>query len=358
MQQQQHNESAVLLQNSKITRIQESDLNTSFFDLKIGVVGCGKHLLEAHLRPTKELLAISQIVDPQAETILKQESTLLSESDPSTLEDLLISDTSVLLIGSPDEFHAQTLSAALRAGKHVFVEKPLAINSKEFLLLKNGLESAHKNGLVVSSCHPRRYDPSYLWIKSQIPLWSAQFGSVQNISLDFSYHKPSKAWKCSRSLLLDHLNHEVDLMHFFFDHCDFSAHRLFDSYDRYQVTGMRADGIGFNFMGTRKLNAHQYPETVQLRFERAEVTIDTTNGQVQVKDHESSTVVNSNCPKTDYALRGQKVLLNFLSAVKGTERSYLSHADLLVNTEASLSLCEKASWEYKVPQDLSSCKEA
>ena len=41
------------------------------------------------------------------------------------------SNIDAVLIGTPDEFHYQDLSDSINAGKHTFVEKPLAVNSDE-----------------------------------------------------------------------------------------------------------------------------------------------------------------------------------------------------------------------------------
>lgn len=41
----------------------------------------------------------------------------------------------------------------------------------------------------------------------------------------------------------DYANHEVDLVNFLFGHSEFDANRLTDNYNRYQVAGIRDDGI-------------------------------------------------------------------------------------------------------------------
>ena len=57
-------------------------------------------------------------------------------------------ETDIVFICSPDSFHAQQVCAALKAGKHVFCEKPLARTEKEFRDIARALEKS-KNVLQV-----------------------------------------------------------------------------------------------------------------------------------------------------------------------------------------------------------------
>ncbi len=62
---------------------------------------------------------------------------------------------------------------------------------------------------------------------------------------DFFYHHPTATWKHDRSLLLDHANHEIDLLNFIYGITGFSASRLKDAYDGYEISGVRTDVYPF-----------------------------------------------------------------------------------------------------------------
>jgi predicted dehydrogenase len=226
------------------------------------------------------------------------------------------------------------------------VEKPLAIDPDQLAALPDILEEASENGLIVSSCHPRRYDPPYMWLKDSLPTLREQFGEPMQVRCDLSYHKPVLSWKHDRGLLLDHANHEIDLINYLFGPGSFEATRLADAHDRYQVSGMRDDGISFDFFGTRRLDAQTYPEWASIRFEAGEVKIDTHKDIAHIANHENSEEVKLLIPPTDYELRGSATMKNFGDAIVGLTDCYLSPQDLYVNTALSVNLTHQKTWRY------------
>jgi len=320
-----------------------------FFFMKYGIIGCGKHALHSHALPGKEItgLALAAVFDVSQQSMDQFEAEYGERISRYTeIEPFLQSDIDAVLIGSPDEFHFSNLSDTIEAGKHVFVEKPLATTVEEVKQLSPLLLNAKTKGLVVSSCHPRRYDPPFLWLHESIEEMKTKLGEPISFNFDFSYHKPSKAWKQDRGLLLDHLNHEIDLLHFLFGHSGFEAHRLKDEYDAYHVVGTRSDGLAFNFEGTRKLDAREYREFTRIRFSRGEVYLDSNKGIAIINNHDQGIVKTIEVPKTDYALRGKRTLENFTKAIMRVEPCYLSHVDLYVNTAMSVILTYNKNWSH------------
>lgn len=72
--------------------------------------------------------------------------------------DEMLADRSVdaVLIATADQFHVEQSLAALRAGKHVLVEKPLGVSVEEAEQLRAAVE---QSGLVLQVGHNRRFDP-------------------------------------------------------------------------------------------------------------------------------------------------------------------------------------------------------
>ena len=79
------------------------------------------------------------------------------------LEDA-IADPSVdaLVLATPAEEHCRMALAALRAGKDVFVEKPLALEWQEGMEV---VETAHRHGRILMVGHLLRYHPAILKIQ-------------------------------------------------------------------------------------------------------------------------------------------------------------------------------------------------
>src|SRR5579884_1208566 len=68
-------------------------------------------------------------------------------------------------IATPAEQHHSMVMAALREGRHVFVEKPLALDSEDGIEM---VEAAEKRDLVLMVGHLLRYHPAILKIKELI----------------------------------------------------------------------------------------------------------------------------------------------------------------------------------------------
>ena len=63
-----------------------------------------------------------------------------------------------VLIATPDKFHAQAVETAVRAGKDVLCEKPLALNLAD---ARAALDAVAKAGRRLQVGFMRRYDPAY-----------------------------------------------------------------------------------------------------------------------------------------------------------------------------------------------------
>ena len=69
-----------------------------------------------------------------------------------------------LIVSTPNYLHAPQTIAALRAGVHVMVEKPMAMNALE---AEEMCEVAEKSGALLMVAHCWRFDPEVLWLKEQ-----------------------------------------------------------------------------------------------------------------------------------------------------------------------------------------------
>jgi len=319
--------------------------------IKYGIMGCGKHALQTHAIPAKEikeleLKAVYDISQEQMDNFEKSYGRKLSKySDRLSFLEIPLD---AVLISTPDEFHFQDLKAVIDSEKHVFIEKPLVSTIQELGKLKDLLKDAKRKDLIVSSCHLRRFDPPFLWLKNNIYSFLYDFGRVESFYFDFSYHKPSKKWKHNRSLLLDHVNHEIDLLHFLLGYESFKATRIKDSFDEYHVAGLRADKTSFEFKGTRRLDSRNYLEFVSIRFERGRLDLETHKGYATIHDHEKDEVYTKRVRPTDYELRGKMTMIDFVKAINKVSLCYLAQHDLYINTSTAVNLAEKGKLELKI----------
>lgn len=303
----------------------------------IGIIGCGTHA-QHHANHFADDFAVGGVWDPDHEAMSQ-----ISGTKFQTLRDLLAQKgIEAVMIGSPDEFHLDQIEMALEAGKHVFCEKPLLVPGQDISRLEAAFDVAKEKNLVLTSCHPRRYDRPIWWLRGKVspesgnPVFVNRFGKVVSFEFDFSYHEPSNQWKHTRSLLLDHLNHEIDLMNCLFGIQGFDAWKLHDGFDHYDVVGKRDDGITFHLQGTRRLKSHIYPEWCRVRFERGEVALDMMMGLAHISDHDKKVIETVPDLSIDYDGRLQKVMHDFHGTINDDHLGYLSRQEMLMNTEAGI----------------------
>src|SRR4051794_34557316 len=96
--------------------------------VKIGVVGAGSiaalHLKAYQGNPRAELVAICDIKADRATSVAKQWGAARSYSDPAEL--FADPDVDAVSICTWNDSHAELAIAAVEAGKHVLVEKPMS----------------------------------------------------------------------------------------------------------------------------------------------------------------------------------------------------------------------------------------
>jgi len=129
--------------------------------LKIGVFGTG-HLGKFHLNNWKEVEGAGLVgfYDPDDATAIEV-SSKYSLKRFDTVELLLDACDAVDII-APTSFHFELCKAAIKKGKHVFVEKPLANTMEEAREL---VKLAKEANIKMQVGHVERFNPAFLALK-------------------------------------------------------------------------------------------------------------------------------------------------------------------------------------------------
>lgn len=242
----------------------------------VGFIGCGKHARKAHaaiIISYPDLFSVEAIYDPSFESVRK--FSRLPHSSficTNSAEEVFNSGVEAVFISTPHKFHLDDAEKAVHMGKHVFCEKPLCVREEDVSRLAALLEYAQKQNIVFTSCHPRRFDRVFHSAKEAISRWRRDFGAVREALFRFFYHVPPSGWKERDSLLLDHMNHEIDLVNFLLGFGKVSLRKMWDGFDSYAVSGVRNDGVGIYFSGERRLQTKTYRNELEIRFERGRIT--------------------------------------------------------------------------------------
>ena len=143
----------------------EELVNTSKVSVNAGVIGFG-FIGEVHVRAIR---AAGGVVTSVSAKTLKEAASAANKmgiSKAVSIEEMLNDpEIDVIHICTPNVFHAEIAERAIRAGKHVICEKPLATSSKEAQYL---YELAKTKKIIATVPFVYRYHPSVREARSRI----------------------------------------------------------------------------------------------------------------------------------------------------------------------------------------------
>ena len=173
-------------------------------DVKVAVLGAGiwgKNLV----RNFYNLNYLDTVCDMDPENRKKVEAEYPGvKLTPDFSEVLNNKDIDAVVIATPSHTHFKLVKMALEAGKHVYVEKPIATASKEALILK---ELAESKNLVLMVGHLLLYHPAVNRLKMLI-----QDGVLGNIKYVQSDRLNINYFKNDRSVMWDLAPHDVSMI--------------------------------------------------------------------------------------------------------------------------------------------------
>ena len=140
--------------------------------MNIGIVGTG-YISKIHARAVKNCGAeLSAVVNHKTESMESFAREFDNSRQYQNLESLLKENRlDALVIGTPNFLHAPQTIAALNAGVHVMVEKPMAMNAQE---AEQMWEASEKSAAMLMVAHCWRFDRDVLWLKEQ----STKLGNI------------------------------------------------------------------------------------------------------------------------------------------------------------------------------------
>lgn len=144
--------------------------------LKLGVVGTGNIFKAAHVKtwaehPEVEMVAFCDIIHERAETLAREWGVSAVYTD---YHELLKDDEIDLIdICTPNLYHSEIAVAALEAGKHVFCEKPDAVNVQE---AQRMADAARKSPGILMTMRNNRFRPQSRFLKQFVD--EGQMGEI------------------------------------------------------------------------------------------------------------------------------------------------------------------------------------
>ncbi|WP_372631077.1 Gfo/Idh/MocA family protein [Cohnella sp.] len=193
--------------------------------VRFGLIGCGsiaaKHVDSIASCPNAELVALADPVPERMNVLVEKYararsvpvSSVSAYADPS----LLTQDARIdaVVIAAPSFMHAKWTKESLLAGKHVILEKPIALSLKD---ADSIAELASISRRRVQVCHQLRYRPNMRLAKNWIDqgaLGTIRAGSVSILLNRSPDYYASSAWRGTwekdGGMLLNQGVHLIDL---------------------------------------------------------------------------------------------------------------------------------------------------
>jgi len=299
-------------------------------NIKFGIIGCGniglrhaKHIYE-HKEGT--LANIYDLNFSRSSVISKEYSCRASEK----FDDFLSSDLDIVNICTPNGLHAEHAIKCMNAGKHVLVEKPMALSSADCEKMIHTSLRTNKQLFVVKQ---NRHNPPVVALKEKID--NNQLGRIYSVIINCfwnrneNYYK-SSSWKGSKDLdggtLFTQFSHFIDILYYLFG----DIKEVFG-----QIKNVSHDGLiefedtgFFNFqLENNSLGSLNYTTSAYKKNMEGSILVFAENATIKIGGQYLNTVEYQ-------SLKGDKIILNNKSNKANDYGSYqgsMSNHDLVIN---------------------------
>jgi predicted dehydrogenase len=186
--------------------------------LNFGIIGCGriayKHAEAIKKNEKANLLYVCDIIEERAVDYKKKYGAERYFTDYHEM--LEMPDLDVVNICTPSGMHAEMGIAAAKAGKHVIVEKPMALSSIDADALINACD---ENRVKLAVCFQNRFNPPVQ--KLRRALEEGRFGKLTHASAVVRWFRPQDyydqapwrgTWAMDGGCLMNQSIHNIDLL--------------------------------------------------------------------------------------------------------------------------------------------------
>ncbi len=284
--------------------------------VKFAVIGFG-HIGKRHAEmiirnPQAELVGIVDILSAK-----EVNADHLKVPYFNSLKDMLAANINVdvVNIATPNGFHCNYALEALEAGKHVVIEKPMALSKADAEKVIFKALKVHRQVFAVMQ---NRYSPPSVWIKEMVE--SARLGKIFLVQLNCYWNRDNRyykkgSWHGNKELdggtLFTQFSHFIDILYWLFGDISNIKSRFYD-FNHTEMTDFEDSGVvTFDFMsgGSGVIN---FSTSVWDKNLESSMTIIAENGAVKiggqymdkveychVKDYEMPDLAPTN-PGNDY----------------------------------------------------------
>lgn len=192
-----------------------------FKKLRFAIIGCGriapKHAESIIALPEAELVAVCDIVPECAQAFADKYGAKAYTDYAVMLEQ---EDLDVVTIATPSGSHAEIGIAVARAGKHVMVEKPMAMTLQSADEL---IAACRESGVKLAVIHQNRFNKSIKLLREALE--AGRFGKLTHGQAAVRWHRDDNyyiqaPWRGTKAqdggVLMNQSIHNIDLLQWMF----------------------------------------------------------------------------------------------------------------------------------------------
>jgi predicted dehydrogenase len=153
----------------------------------------GQHIIR-RMKESEVMRIVTAIeTNPERRAFASEHGIAFASDLSEVLQDPTID---AVILATPHALHTEQVLAVAAAGKHVFCEKPLALNRAD---AERSVEACRRAGVVLGIGHERRYEPAIAALRTLVR--EAALGTIMHVEANFSHDKlanvPENDWRAS-----------------------------------------------------------------------------------------------------------------------------------------------------------------
>ncbi len=185
--------------------------------VNVGLIGAGRigrvHAENLAFRiPEVNLVAVADVFLEAAEKCAADYQIPSVSQDPQTV--FKDENIDAVIICSSTDTHAQFISDAAAAGKHVFCEKPIALDLDT---IDQALEAVDNSGVKLQLGFNRRFDPNFKQARDMVAAGKIGTPHIVHVIARDPSPPPIDYIKVSGGIFLDQTIHDFDMARFLID---------------------------------------------------------------------------------------------------------------------------------------------
>ena len=159
----------------------------------VGLGWWGQHIIRRMKGSDVLRVATAVETNPEREAFAREHGVAFASNLADVLADPAID---AVILATPHTMHTEQVLAVAKAGKHVFCEKPLALNRAD---AERSVAACKDAGVTLGIGHERRYEPGIVELRRLVR--EGVLGTIMHAEANFSHDKlanvPKGDWRTS-----------------------------------------------------------------------------------------------------------------------------------------------------------------